>query len=139
MQPNATLTPKQTRAATLEAMGHTTDEIAATMGVHRATVFRWRKCKVYRGLVASTIEAGNRLARRQLEAASLDATARLVALLDSGDDRVRLRAALAILDRTGHGPAQRIELQARAKVRVDREDATEELARLLSGMDAAAK
>ena len=73
------------------------------------------------------------------EAASLDATARLVALLDSGDDRVRFRAALAILDRTGHGPAQRIELQARARGWVDREDATEEPARLLSGMDAAAK
>lgn len=46
----------------------------------------------------------------------------------------------AILDQTGHGPAQRIDLTPTERYPVaERTDAAEELARLLSGMDAAAK
>jgi transposase-like protein len=140
MQPDATLSDRQARAATLEAMGHTTAEIAATMDVHRATVFRWRKGKAYREHVASVAEDAQRVARTSLEYAARDAALRLCSLLQAEDSRVALRAAIAILDRTGHGPAQRIDLTATERYPVaERADAAEELARLLSGMDAAAK
>ena len=72
--------------------------------------------------------------------AARDAALRLCSLLQAEDSRVALRAAIAILDRTGHGPAQRIDLTATERYPVaERADAAEELARLLSGMDAAAK
>lgn len=131
MQPDATLTTKQTRAATLEAMGTSTAEIAAAVGVHRATLFRWRQTDQYRALVALTAEDAGRVARRALEAASMAAVDSLVALLGSDDDRVRLRTALAILDRTGHGPGRRVELQAVAVATV----ATVELARPIDELD----
>lgn len=131
MQPDATLTTKQTRAATLEAMGTSTAEIADAVGVHRATLFRWRQTDQYRALVALTAEDAGRVARRTLEAASMAAVDSLVALLDSTDDRVRLRTALAILDRTGHGPGHRVELQAVAVATV----ATVELARPIDELD----
>jgi len=131
MQPDATLTTKQTRAATLEAGGTGTAEIAAAVGVHRATVFRWRKDAAYRGLVASIASDAQRVARRALEAEAHTAAERLVGLLGSDDDRVRLRTALAILDRTGHGPGRRVELQAVAVATV----ATVELARPIDELD----
>ena len=135
MQPDATLTTKQTRAATLEAGGTGTAEIAAAVGVHRATVFRWRKDAGYRGLVASIASDAQRVARRALEAQAHTAAERLVGLLDSDDERVKLRAALAILDRTGHGPGHRVDLTATAVAVTTSttSDPCEELARLLSG------
>ena len=140
MQPDATLTERQARAATLEAMGHTTAEIAAAIEVHRATVFRWRKGKSYREHVASVAEDAQRVARTSLEYAAQDAALRLCSLLQAEDPRAALRAAIAILDRTGHGPAQRINLTAAERYPVaERAEAAEDLARLLSGMDAAAE
>ena len=135
MQPNATLSERQSRAATLEALGHTTAEIAATMDVHRATVFRWRKDKAYRARVASICEDSRRVARTTLQAGARQAAKTLETLMSSEDPRVALRAALAILDRTGHGPAQRIDLASQPLHPVEEEESEiEELERVLAGL-----
>jgi len=140
MQPNATLSDRQARAATLEAMGHTTAQIADLMGVHRATLFRWRKDAAYRARVASILEDSQRAARAVLESASIQAAQRLQGLLSSEDDRVALRAATTILDRSGHGTTQRIDLSGVPRYPTEeKQDQVLELERLLSGMQAAAK
>jgi transposase-like protein len=133
MQPDATLTDRQARAATLEAMGHTTAEIAEVMGVHRVTVYRWRQGIDYRGRVASIIEDSQRVARAGLHAASVKAVRRLHGLMDAEDARVALRACVAVLDRAGHGPAHRVDLAT-----VDaypREERAEDIAELTRVLD----
>ncbi len=135
MQPDATLTERQARAATLEAMGHTTAEIADAMDVHRATVFRWRKGKSYRSRVASISQDSQRVARTTLQAAARQAAKTLEALMSSEDPKVALRASLAVLDRTGHGPAHRIDLAALPLHPAEQEESEiEELERILAGM-----
>jgi len=133
LQPIATLTCRQRRAATLEAMGHTTDDIARTMGVHRATVFRWRRTEGYRSTVATLATDAQRAARLVLEVHAVNAAARLADLLDSPDERIALRAALAVLDRTGHGPGQRVDLSVAACLASEPVDSVGELARLMAG------
>ena len=140
MQPDATLTERQARAASLEAAGHTTVEIGQSIGIHRATVFRWRQEPAYRARVAVIAEDSRRVARASLECAARDAVSRLRALLLVDDPRVALRAAVAILDRTGHGPAQRIDLTAQPRFPTsERESDVEELKRVLESLEAAAK
>ena len=139
IEPDATLTERQVRAATLEAMGHTTAEIAATIDVHRATVFRWRKGKSYRSRVASISQDSQRVARTTLQAAARQAAKTLEALMSSEDPNVALRASLAVLDRTGHGPAQRIELASVENYPTDAaEDLVEGLRKVLAGIDTVA-
>lgn len=132
VQPPATPTPRQLRAATLEALGHSTDEIASTLGIHRATVFRWRQVPGYRSAVASVVEDARRVARGRLEVAAHLAVRRLLGLVDSPDERVALRAAVAVLDRTGHGPTQRLDLTAPQASGPVREDPVDELRRALA-------
>ena len=136
MQPDATLTERQARAATLEAMGHTTAEIAAAIEVHRATVFRWRMEKAYRGRVASISQDSQRVARTTLQAAARQAAKTLEDLMSSEDPKVALRAALAVLDRTGHGPAQRVDLTAVSHYRsFEQADGVAELVAVLNELN----
>ena len=139
MQPDATLNERQARAAALEAAGHTTADISGSVGVHRATIFRWRKDQAYRTRVAVIAEDSQRVARASLESAASDAVACLRALLKVDDPRVALRAAVSILDRTGHGPAHRIDLTAERYPTSKAESDVEELQRVLAEMDIAAK
>ena len=69
---------------------------------------------VCRSTVASLNEDAQRghTARASLQAGAQKAVERLHALMDDDDPRVALRASLAVLDRTGHGPAQRVDLTA---------------------------
>ena len=116
-------------------MGHTTAEIAAAIEVHRATVFRWRKGKSYRSRVASISQDSQRVARTTLQAAARQAAKTLEALMSSEDPKVALRASLAVLDRTGHGPAHRIDLAALPLHPAEQEESEiEELERILAGM-----
>ena len=75
-----------------------------------------------------------------LEYAARDAVLRLCSLLQAEDLRIVLRPAVAILDRTGHGPAQRRAPTATKRDPVvERADTTEALTWLRSGMEAAVK
>lgn len=58
------------------------------------------------------LETADADARRRLLALRIDSIEALEELLTvSQDDEIRLRAALAVLDRTGHGPKSTLELQ----------------------------
>jgi electron transfer flavoprotein alpha/beta subunit len=133
MRRDATLSPRKTRAATLEAMGQTADEIADAVGIHRATVFRWRQDATYRSTVASIGEDVQRVARTALQSGAHKAVKRLHTLMDEDDPRVALRACLAVLDRTGHGPTQRVDLTAVGHYASDKR--TEDIAELVKVLD----
>ena len=130
----ATLDERQIRAARLEAEGNTTVQIAAEVGVHRVTIYRWREIDEYRHFVAALVADTQRAARATLQAGATDAAKRIRELMRSEDERIALSAAQTLLDRTGHPKAERVEMSAdvRASGRVE-VDPSEELAALLSG------
>ncbi len=133
-QHGVTLDERQIRAARLEAQGSTTVQIADEVGVHRVTIYRWREIDEYRHLVAALLADTQRAARATLRAGAKAAAARVLALVESEDERIALSAAQTLLDRTGHPKAERVEVsaevEASARVSVDPSEA---LAALLAG------
>jgi hypothetical protein len=112
-------------------MGHTTDEIAAAVGVHRSTVFRWRQIAGYRSAVASLVDDSQRVARMALQSGAHRAVKRLHELIDHEDPRIALRACLSVLDRTGHGTAHRLDLTGPSYASEERQADVEELVKVL--------
>ena len=89
-QPPTHATPRRCRA-------HRRDKTPCTAyAVHGAVV-----CRMHGGAAPQVREA----ARRRLLEAADPAAARLVELLDSDDENIALRAAVALLDRSGLGPS----------------------------------
>lgn len=134
MEHGATLDERQIRAARLEAQGLTTVQIADEVGIHRTTVYRWREVDQYRHLVAALLADTQRAARATLRAGARTAAARVLALVESDDERIALSAAQTLLDRTGHPKAERVEVSAEVEAsgRVE-VDPSEALAALLAG------
>jgi hypothetical protein len=134
MEHGATLDERQIRAARLEAQGLTTVQIADEVGIHRTTVYRWREVDQYRHLVAALLADTQRAARATLRAGARTAAARVLALVESDDERIALSAAQTLLDRTGHPRAERVEVSAEVEAsgRVE-VDPSEALAALLAG------
>ena len=131
---DATLDERQIRAARMEAAGSLPVEIADEIGVHRATIYRWRELPAYSHLVAALLADTQRAARATLRAGARTAAARVLALVESDDERIALSAAQTLLDRTGHPKAERVEVSAEVEAsgRVE-VDPSEALAALLSG------
>ncbi len=131
---DATLDERQIRAARMEAAGSLPVEIADEIGIHRATVYRWREIPAYTHLVAALLADTQRAARATLRAGARTAAARVLALVESEDERIALSAAQTLLDRTGHPKAERVEVSAEveASARVE-VDPSEALAALLAG------
>tara|TARA_S200002703_G_scaffold157940_1_gene167044 strand:- start:874 stop:1239 length:366 start_codon:yes stop_codon:yes gene_type:complete len=118
----------------MEAAGSLPVEIADEIGIHRATVYRWREIPAYTHLVAALLADTQRAARATLRAGARTAAARVLALVESEDERIALSAAQTLLDRTGHPKAERVEVSAEveASARVE-VDPSEALAALLAG------
>jgi hypothetical protein len=131
---DATLDERQIRAARMEAAGSLPVEIADEIGIHRATVYRWREIPAYTHLVAALLADTQRAARATLRAGARTAAARVLALVESEDERIALSAAQTLLDRTGHPKAERVEVSAEVEAsgRVE-VDPSEALAALLAG------
>jgi hypothetical protein len=131
---DATLDERQIRAARMEAAGSLPVEIAQEIGIHRATVYRWREIPAYTHLVAALLADTQRAARATLRAGARTAAARVLALVESDDERIALSAAQTLLDRTGHPKAERVEVsaevEASGKLTVDPGEA---LAAMLAG------
>lgn len=92
------LTPQQIEAVSLLLSGKTITETAAALDVARETVSRWRHTDpdfeaVYNEGLRSVWEAG----QVRLEEARGKAIARLVALMDSDEPAVALKAAMALV------------------------------------------
>jgi len=134
MTQNYTLDERQIRAARMEAEGVVMREIAEEVGVTRKTVYRWREIPAYSALVSGLLADTQRAARATLRAGAKAAAARVLALVESEDERIALSAAQTLLDRTGHPKSERVEVsaevEASARVSVDPSEA---LAALLAG------
>ena len=98
-----TLTPKQRRAAQLQAEGFSAREASKAVGVHEVTLARWRSLPTYQDYLRGLIERSESEVIDMLHGLRHRATRRLGELLDSSSPSVALRAAETILDRTkGH-------------------------------------
>ena len=65
--------------------------------------------------------------RNALKVAAMEAARKLVERLQSQDEDVTIRAAIAILDRAGHAPKQEIDLSANVRTTKAAETPTEDL------------
>ncbi|WP_412068859.1 hypothetical protein [Rubrivirga sp. IMCC43871] len=106
MQPDATfdgpfkgLSPAQTRAAFLIALGEGNSTVADALGIDRSTVWRWGRLETFEAAVNTLLADAKAEVERGALARVQRAYRTLDGLLASQDERVRLRAALSILDR----------------------------------------
>jgi HEAT repeat protein len=107
------LSPQHIQVMDLTIAGEKQTEIAKRLKLSKQAVSSIIKSKVFQEhlpkrrleLQQATGEPKDvcEAAARVLQKGALAAAKRLVELLDSEDERVRLAAAIAILDRTGHG------------------------------------
>jgi len=95
--------PLQQRAAELLAEGTSTREVAETLGVSRTTAWRYTQHPDVQAEVGRLQGASRRKARGRLHTMAELAVSTLGELLAGKDTppRVRLAAALAVLDRVG--------------------------------------
>ena len=100
--------PLQQRAAELLAEGSSTRGVSETLGVSRATAWRYTQNPDVQTEVSRLQGASRRKARGRLHAMAGRAVDALGALLAAEDTppRVRLAVALAVLDRVGLGEAE---------------------------------
>jgi len=79
-------------------------EAARKARVGKSTVSRWKQNPVFADALERTREANLAASRERLVDGLAKAIEAILGLLDSHDANVRLKAALAVLDRAGLGP-----------------------------------
>lgn len=99
MPARSTNKAKVTRAVALLLQGYKPPEIAKELGVHERTVWRWLSDPAVRAEIDRQRAEIAEEARRILAGAATKAARTLVDLLDCKRDRVRLDAAIALIDR----------------------------------------
>ena len=90
---------KKLQALSLLAAGSPIDKVANTLGVHRATLWRWKKDPKFVAewnKMLAEMKERQTLALVKLQEEALNA---LYSCLNSKNDRVRLRAALSVMER----------------------------------------
>lgn len=94
-----TLPPNQERAAFLLAAGKPVQEVADELGVHRSTLWQWRKHENFQAVYNAMIEEVQHGMKESLLALGPRAIDTLQITMACGTDAARLRAALYVLDR----------------------------------------
>ena len=84
-------------------------EAAKRAGVHKATVCEWKRDPFFMEAYEKTWEADIEMRRQRLVEGLAKAVETLLALLNSRNPNVRLKAATEILDRAGLIRAERVE------------------------------
>jgi hypothetical protein len=113
------LTEPQIRAVKLDSQGAIVDDIAESVGVSARTIYRWRELPDYQKLMTALLNDVQHTARNTLLSHAKKASDVLTKLMDSADEGTRMKAALSVLDRTGHPKAERIEMDAKVDATVD--------------------
>ncbi|HVZ40371.1 MAG TPA: helix-turn-helix domain-containing protein [Candidatus Kapabacteria bacterium] len=92
------LTPEQRRVAVLFAAGKDVSEVADTLGVHRSTLWHWRKLPTFEAYLNGLLAEMQAHARAGLFALYGDAIAAVRRSLDSDNAAHALKAALFVLE-----------------------------------------
>jgi predicted DNA-binding protein (UPF0251 family) len=93
------LEPQHWRYIQLRLLGATNQEAAQELGVERQTTHRWGTIPEVREELALLIRDNTESAARLLRASVTKAAKKIVALTDSEDEGIALRAATTILER----------------------------------------
>ncbi|MBK8169665.1 MAG: hypothetical protein IPK60_04900 [Sandaracinaceae bacterium] len=134
-------TPKKVSAAELLGSGHSLRHVAQVLGVHRATLHRWKSEPEFRQLIDGTRKTVLELASEGLVNAVPKAVDALLDIVNNAEApaAARVRAAEAILDRAGVTPNTAVQ-HNHAHVHVDlsrlTEDELDQLRALRSKLDA---
>lgn len=97
-----TLEPQHWRYIQLRLLGATNAEAAEELNVERQTTYRWGQMPAVQEELTRLVQDATESAVRLLKANVTKAAKKIVALTDSEDDGIALRAAQAVLD---HVPA----------------------------------
>jgi hypothetical protein len=95
------LPPNQTLALELLASGARTSDVAATLGVHRATVWKWQQEPAFEQAILSIQEDARAILRDGLRNQAARAVLVLGELMGNPDPRTRRDAAKAVLGSYG--------------------------------------
>lgn len=94
------LTPQQYQALSLLASGQRTDAVAETVGIHRTTLWRWRRDPSFVAAWNQVMAEVQDEQRRSLLDLQREALQTLRScMLSSRNEMVRLRAALTVLEK----------------------------------------
>ena len=90
---------KKLQALSLLAAGSPIDKVANTLGVHRATLWRWKKDPKFVAEWNKMLEEMKQRQTYALVKLQEEAISALYSCLNSKNDIVRLRAALSLMER----------------------------------------
>jgi len=115
------LTPRQLQAADLLARGVSITDTAQEVGVRRETVGIWKRQPEFQAAIQEQLTGLRESARARLQTLIEPALEALEGdLRDPSVSRtVRQKAAIAVLDRAGFGPAQAVELSGGGEVKLE--------------------
>lgn len=95
--PETGLTPRQERAALLLTSGRSVQEIADELGLHRSTLWAWRRLETFQAHL-NALKAALRLSAEEgLLALQEEALAALRRVMSGGNDGAALKAATYVL------------------------------------------
>jgi len=111
----AKLTPKQDKAVFLLASGKVVAEVAEQLEVDRTTLWVWRQQPAFEAILNQTREETKQAMQDGLRSLHQQALQTLRQSLDSGNEVVALKAALAVLDRMDKASIGPVEAEAIAE------------------------
>lgn len=104
MQPDATdlngygLSPQQEQAAALLTSGLSVQEVADQLGIHRTTLWHWRKLETFHAYFNALRADAHSQTAEGIAALQLKAVETVERLLETGSDGIALRAASLVLE-----------------------------------------
>lgn len=98
-KPKPSLEPQHWRYIQLRLLGATNAEAAEELNVERQTTYRWGQIPAVQEELARLVQDATESAVRLLKANVTKAAKKVVALTDSEDEGIALRAAQAVLER----------------------------------------
>lgn len=114
-----------------DVQGFSPQATAALLGITPGQVVRIRKTDSFTEARKAVMDEVLKLSRRMIDISSIKAVKTLLSCMDSGNDKIRLSAAVEILNRVGLSSTQKVEITTTAGGMQTYSD--EELAEILKG------
>lgn len=93
------LTPQQGQAAVLLASGIAVQDVADHLGVHRTTLWHWRKLETFQAFMNAFLDEAKQNAVDGLMALQANAIATVSRVMTEGSDSAALKAACYVIER----------------------------------------